>query len=102
MGAECETGLDCQDTHHFGVSGKTPIGLIGLWSSPCKGAVVHKFTSYWLTFPSGSSTYPMMSVTAVLPNLPNAPCSLRPVKVWAIFQNLGIGNRALWVTGCFF
>lgn len=49
----------------------------------------------FLTFPSGSSTYPSMSVSAVFPNLPKAPCSFRPVKVRAIFQNLTIQTSKL-------
>mmetsp|Transcript_2611 Transcript_2611/g.9555 ORF Transcript_2611/g.9555 Transcript_2611/m.9555 type:complete len:237 (+) Transcript_2611:2411-3121(+) len=38
------------------------------------------------TLPSGSSTYPAMSLSSSLPNLPMSPWSLRPVKVPAIFQ----------------
>lgn len=41
-----------------------------------------------LTLPSGSSTYPSISVSDVFPNLPNVPCNFKPVKVSAILQNL--------------
>mmetsp|Transcript_6938 Transcript_6938/g.28461 ORF Transcript_6938/g.28461 Transcript_6938/m.28461 type:complete len:219 (+) Transcript_6938:4941-5597(+) len=38
------------------------------------------------TLPSGISAYPATSERSSFPNLPMSPCSLRPVKVSAIFQ----------------
>ena len=75
------------------------------------------------TLPSGSSTKPLMSESSLAPNcglkqraifteateqypcciirvhrhaFPSAPCSFRPVKVVAIFQNLGRKSLAPW------
>jgi hypothetical protein len=39
------------------------------------------------TFPSGSCTYPTISLNSDFPNFPISPCSFKPVKVSAIFQN---------------
>lgn len=50
-----------------------------LWIKPVRTA---------LTFPSGSSTNPSISVAVIFPKCPIWPFSLRPVNVLAIFQNL--------------
>lgn len=50
-----------------------------LWTKPVRTA---------LTFPSGSSTNPSISVAVIFPKCPIWPFSLRPVNVSAIFQNL--------------